>query len=476
MCHEYLYSNIQCNDIITKNANMNGYGSRTCLLHNAYLFGGQIFAILKQDPPPVNQTAKSPMTNEQVSANLHALSPDPNGWYNSAHITPTLWRPNLIIVNDDDEARRWISMKTNNATIPRVSIPHFPFNRAGVAYSNIQHRLHDFFFPIFQILYFYGIADRSNEVQVVSPNDYLGGMGLEQFRGISVRTQMSLTDYVKPIQLETLIYGLPELASHTMTRNVSVERQETRPFWHFRNFYLKNFKKNMIRERKSPNVTVDPFAMHYELPSFNVNLTVTFLQKRTQRCAYDPVISLIKQDYPGFKTQIIEWENGYTWRRELEVFLETDILVSIDGTIIDSAFFLRPGSIVISLGRNRCQLAEQIMSSIDYIKVIHFNNYTSIETRAFNPRDLYAKIRLGIKDHAKFEIPRSQYLNLHPGSRLVAKIMNYNPIILKHMYYSTNMHEMMCTRTGLAPWSIVEDALAKVNSSMAEVRRIPRCR
>jgi hypothetical protein len=456
---------VQCFEMLHNNANMNAYGKRTCKAKNVYLISGQLYFV-----------TMDPIDLESITANLHALAPAPGGAYNSHHIPDTTFRPNLKKFSSKKEVANWIKSMVPSGEIPLSKVTHFMINRNGPAYHNLQHRIHDFYIPIFSILRFHNMSEIANEVQVMGTDRNFVNDGLDQWIGVSAKRQNAIQYYPTPIIFETFLYGSPELASHTPTTQYSVPLHDQRSLWNYRNFYLKNINLN---NGWSLGITD---GLSYDSPSRNPKLVITFLQKRAQPAYYNRVFPFIKSNFPKVKLQIIEWENGYSWKQELEIFLETDILISIDGTIVDSAYFLRPGSVIISLGRPqdgvRCQFAEQILSSIDFVKIIHFEEFTDVNSLTFDPFRMYLKVKESIESHQNFTIPRPHMDNLHASTQFISKIMTNDVTILKAFLYFNGMQAAMCQKSLPHPaqFSQIEQGLARINATYAQLLKTIKCK
>jgi 16S rRNA G1207 methylase RsmC len=110
---------------------------------------------------------------------------------------------------------------------------------------------------------------------------------------------------------------------------------------------LKNLIKNKIIKRPK---------LGYKKKHNNKKkkLQVTIVNKEgIFSCAnIDKVGKLLEEKYPDFKIEIIYWEKKYNrFGKEIKKLLETDIFIGPDGTIVNNGFFLRPGTVFISLGR-----------------------------------------------------------------------------------------------------------------------------
>lgn len=415
------FSKIICNKLlIDKIAELSPYSGRTCLGRNVYFKNGEFYLLFQKD--------NFNYSSDNFTVHLSGMVGHKDGLYNSEIFKNNKpWTPKIKYFNNEQE----ISIFLDNIIKPvKVFIHSHLYMKSYYSY-NMQHLIHDDYYPIFCVLRHFKLL--SNNFQTY----YYGNLEekfIPIFKGISNKPEISVYNIGNEVNLfKTLTFGQGEFSGHTPTSDWLVPFYDSRGYWNFRNFYLHNFELNT--------------EFIIQQPKKN-NLIITILQKRLYKILNsNELIQMVNDHITNITIREIEWEKGYSWKEEIKIFLESDIIISIHGTIIDSLFLINEGSIYISLGRPsllnnkkiRATAADFLINSIDYIKILsHYYSWQHIYNHGFyiDSSHLYSTLQYAIKlVNDKFIIPIEKFSNVEYTTKLFQKFINIDKEIFRTFLY-----------------------------------------
>jgi hypothetical protein len=322
---------------------------------------------------------------------------------------------------------------------------------------NIGHWTWDNLIPVHSAMEDLGLGDRRKDMQLIM-YDLLYGVNnpTQEWVGTLTRDATYAQYKQQPmflaalfpllpglIRFRTLVTGFAGRTAHEITPLYSTYNADKRVIWKYRHSVLDAM--DLLG------------ADHDYSKGYAGKLRILLVQKPEKRritnidAVKNAIMAAAAAAGIEAEVPVLDWRDLGGFRGEVTYLLDTNIMVSMDGTGANNLFFMPPGSVHVSLGvrsdAGHANQADFLFSGVDHIRVLYFCCQQPGDHQADTELDL-ASVTSTVMRAARyvrkgFEVPVPFYLN-HAQTGFVCQHLyhKYPSLVVegREMYIAQSSH------------------------------------